>query len=116
MAKKNVALMLNHSPYTGSFCEEGLRVAVGTHMAIEGQSVKTICIGDGVYFGLASLKQGDFLKYIKIFQGMGMELFIEEDSLRDRNIARERLRDDAKVVTRSEILSILKDSEHVLSF
>lgn len=52
MAKKTVIVTINHPPFSGNFCEEGLRTIVGTQMAVEEQMIRAVFLGDGVYFGL----------------------------------------------------------------
>lgn len=116
MAKKTVIITINHPPYSGNLCEEALRTVVGTHLAVDDQIVKTVFLGDGIYFGLKDLKQQDFLKYLKTIKSMKMDIFLEEESIKERKIDKEMLHKDFKVIPRSEILAFLKEADHVMAF
>jgi sulfur relay (sulfurtransferase) DsrF/TusC family protein len=116
VAKRNVLITINHSPFTGNFCIEGLRAVVGTHLSIDEQLVKTVILGDGVYLALKDIRQDDFLKYLKTLKGMGMEVFLEEESLNEKKLSKEIINEDIKVLSREEISKIFQESDHVLAF
>jgi sulfur relay (sulfurtransferase) DsrF/TusC family protein len=116
LAKKNVIITINHSPFTGDFCIEGLRAVVGTHLSIEEQQVKTVILGEGIYFALKDMKQDGFQKYLKTFKGMGMDIFLEEEALNERKLSREMISEEFKIIPREEILKLFLESDHVLAF
>lgn len=117
MDKKNIVVLIHHAPFAGNYCTEGLRTIVGTEQAIDGQSVKSVFLGDGVYFGLKDVSMDDRLrKYTKTFIGMGMSVYLEEESLKKKSLSSENISQDFKVLTCAEILKLLKEADHVLSF
>ena len=111
-----MSVTINHPPFSGNICEEGLRTIVGTQMAVEEQMLNAIFIGDGVYFGLKEMNQESFAKYLKTMKSMDMAVYLEEESVRDRHIEKDMINDEFITVSRSEILRLLKESDHVLSF
>lgn len=117
MDKKNIVVLIHHAPFAGYYCTEGLRTIVGTEQAIDGQSIKSVFLGDGVYYGLKDVSMDDRLrKYTKTFIGMGMSVYLEDESLKMKSLSSENISQDFKVLTRAEILKLLKDADHVLSF
>jgi sulfur relay (sulfurtransferase) DsrF/TusC family protein len=116
MARKNVVITINHPPYAGNFCQEGLRAVVGTHLALEQQEIITVFLGDGVFLALKDLKQDDFLKYLKTLKAMKMSFVLEEESLTDRKIAKESLFEDFIALPRKDIMELLQDADHVIAY
>lgn len=116
MAKKNIAITINHAPYSGNFCMEGLRSVVGTHLAINEQEVKTLFLGDGVFFGIKTLKEDGFTKFTETLKSMGMEFYLEEESIQQRKIEKTLIREDFKILSRQDIFKILQESDHTLSY
>ncbi len=117
MDKKNIVVLIHHAPFAGNYCTEGLRAIVGTGQAIDGQSVKSVFLGDGVYFGLKDISRDDRVrKYTRIFIGMGMDVYLEDESLQKKSLSSEHLSPDFKIIPRAEILKLLKEADHVLSF
>lgn len=115
MAKKTVVVTINHPPFSGNFCEEGLRTVVGVQLSIEAHQVKTVLLGDGIYFALKDMKQDDFQKYLLTMKSMKMDFYLEEESVNEKHVSRDRISDDFKIVPRKEILALLKESDHVLA-
>lgn len=116
MAKKTIIITFNHPPFSGNFCQEGLRAVVGTQLSIDEQDVKTIFMGDGVYFGLKDVEQQDFQKYLKTMKSSEMDIYLEEESINERHIQKEQLNSDFKILPRTEVLKLFKESDHVLAF
>lgn len=116
MARKNVVITINHPPYTGNFCAEGLRAVVGTHLALEQQEIITVFMGDGVFFGMKALRQDDFLHYIKTLKAMGMTFVLEEESLKERKVSQENVEVDYITLSRKEIMELLQDADHVVAY
>jgi len=117
MDKKNIVVLIHHAPFVGYHCTEGLRAIVGTEHAIDGQSIKSVFLGDGVYYGLKDVSTDDRIrKYTRTFIGMGMSVYLEDESLRNKSLSSTDISQDFKVLTRAEILNLLKEADHVLSF
>jgi sulfur relay (sulfurtransferase) DsrF/TusC family protein len=117
MDRKNIVVLIHHAPFAGNYCTEGLRTIVGTEQAIDGQSVKSVFLGDGVYFGLKDVANDERIrKFTKTFTGMGMKVYIEEESLVKKSLSSEHISKDFQVLSRTDILKILKEADHVLSF
>jgi sulfur relay (sulfurtransferase) DsrF/TusC family protein len=116
MARKSVVITINHPPYTGNFCMEGLRAVVGTHLSLEQQEIFTIFLGDGVFFGMKGLKQDDFLKYIKTLKTMCMTFLLEEESLKERKVRKENVEEDYITLSRIEIMELLQYADHVIAY
>lgn len=113
---KKVAVIINHSPFSGNFCEEGLRAAAGMGQSQQEHSMKLFLIGDGVWFGLKNSRQHDFLKYIMALKAIDMEMILEQESLDNRKIKTGQLVPDFKVLPRAEILKMIKISNHVITY
>lgn len=113
---KKVLITISHSPYSTDICKEALRVSLGMSLSLMEISVKTVFTGDGVYFGLKEINNSEYIKYIRNFNAMGMELILEEESVNDRKIKGEFISQEFKTVAGNEIFKMIKEADHVIAF
>ncbi len=113
---KKILIFISHTPFSGSFCEEGLRFALGVGNALVKHDVAIVLIGDGVWFSLKSLNQRDFEKYVKAFSVMNMGLIIEKESLEKTGLSQDIIKSEFKIMARQEIFELIKGSDFTISF
>lgn len=113
---KKIVIFITHTPFCGDFCEEGLRLALGTGNSMISHDVTLVFAGDGVWFALKSLQQRDFEKYIKALSALDGTMIIEKESLDDRKIAEDMIKPEIQIMSRAAIFEILKESDFSISY
>lgn len=118
MAKKRVAVIVDHSPLNTEKASEGLRMAVGQTLA-ENQ-VTVMLLDGGAWASLALspalVQGGELKKHIDTLVLLKHRVWVEEESLRRCGINSERVLPGIEVVPRRQAEAELRDSEAVIRF
>ena len=118
MAKKSVAVIIDHSPLNTEKASEGLRMAVGQTMA-ENQ-VTVLLLDAGAWAGTFqrpdAVKGGDLKKPIDTLVLLKHRVWVEEESLQEYGISRERVLPGVAVVSRKQVEDELAASDAVIRF
>ncbi|MDP2727747.1 MAG: DsrE family protein [Dehalococcoidia bacterium] len=118
MAKKRLAIIIDHSPLNTEKVSEGLRMAVGQTLA-ENQ-VTIILLDAGVWASTplrpATVKGGELKKHIDTIILLKHRVWVEEESLQRYGIGREQVLAGIEVVSRRQVEEELAASEAVIRF
>ncbi len=118
MAKKNVAIIIDHSPLNTEKASEGLRMAVGQTMA---DNLVTVLLLDAgawasVLLRPAVVKGGELKKHIDTLVILKHRVWVEEESLQRYGISREQVLPGIEVVPRRQVQDELTTAEAVIRF
>lgn len=118
MAKKSVAIIIDHSPLNTEKASEGLRMAVGQTMA--DNEVTVLLLDAGVWASVplrpAVVKGGELKKHIDTLVLLKHRVWVEEESLQRYGISREQVLPGIEVVPRRQIEEELALSKAVIKF
>lgn len=112
MPGKKVLIIVKSKPFSILNYYEALRVATG----LWEHQVSIIWMGDGIY---AALKNADITltgRFFGEFQGLNINLYVEEEALKERGFGVEDVLPSAKVVTKKKISELLLDAQASLVF
>jgi sulfur relay (sulfurtransferase) DsrF/TusC family protein len=112
MPGKTVLIIVKSKPFSGLNYYEALRVAAG----LWEHKVSLIWMGDGIY---AALKNADTTltsRFFEEFQGLNINLYVEEEALKKRGFGIEDVLPNAKVINRGKISELLLDAQASLVF
>lgn len=116
MAQRHVLFTFNHDPYGSIWYTEGLRAVVGVTSGIDEHSVDVLYLGDGVNFLRKSVDRTDSAKYLGTIAKLGYRLKAEKESLEARGINPAELADDVDVVSRSQVVDLIKKADLTIDF
>lgn len=118
MADKTVAVIIDRSPLNTEKVSEGLRMAVGQTMA--DNQVTVILLDAGAWASVALrpalVKAGELKKHIDTLVLLKHRVWVEEESLQQCGISRERLLPGIEVVPRKQVEEELAAVEAVIRF
>ncbi|ODS32618.1 MAG: Protein TusC [Candidatus Scalindua rubra] len=109
-------ITINQAPYGSIYYTEGLRAAVGTTSGIDEHKVNVIYLGDGVYFTLKEVNRNDTENYIATLKKADSKMLVEKESLAERNIEEGNIASDIEIISRSEVLSLIKEVDLTIDF
>ncbi|MCL5962328.1 MAG: DsrE family protein [Chloroflexi bacterium] len=116
MAEKHVLFTINHAPYGSIWYNEGLRAVVGVTSGIDEHTVDVVYLGDGVYFALKGVERTDSAKYLGTLAKLDYSLKAERESLQARGISETEVAEDVKVISRSDVVSLLQKADATIDF
>jgi sulfur relay protein TusB/DsrH len=116
MAEKHVVFTFNHAPYGAIWYNEGLRAVVGVTSGIDEHTVDVVYLGDGVFFGLKGVDRADSARYLGTLAKNGYKLKAEKEALEARGIDKAELAEDVEVVTRADIVALIKKADATIDF
>jgi sulfur relay protein TusB/DsrH len=116
MGQRHVLITLNREPYGSIFYTEGLRAAVGVTSGIDEHTVDVLYLGDGVYFALKDVDRSDSAKYLSTLSAQGANLKVEREALQARNISDSDLADDVEVISRDDVLQLVRRADATIDF
>ena len=116
MGEKNVLITINNAPYGSIYYTEGLRAAVGVTSGIDEHKVSVAYLGDGAYFAVKGVDRKDTESYISTLKKSENMMFVEKESLEERNIDESNIADDIKIVPRSEVLKLVNEADLAIGF
>ncbi len=116
MAEKRVLFTFNHAPHGSIYYNEGLRAVVGVTSGIDEHTVDVVYLGDGVYFTLRDVDRADSARYIGTLAKNGYRLKVEKESLEARDIGAAELAGDVEVISRAEVLELIKKADLTMDF
>lgn len=116
MAEKHVLFTLNNAPYGSIWYTEGLRAVVGVTSGIDEHTVDVVYLGDGVYFALKDVDRADSARYLGTLAKGGYKLKAEKESLEARGIDKAQLAEDVEIVSRADIVELVKKADATIDF
>jgi sulfur relay protein TusB/DsrH len=116
MGQKHVLFTFNHAPYGSIWYTEGLRAVVGVTSGIDEHTVDVVYLGDGVHFALKGVDRTDSLKYLGTLSGDGYKPKVEKESLDARGIAESAVAEDIQVISRTEVVDLIKNADVTVDF
>jgi len=111
MADKRVVFTFNRAPFGSVYYTEGLRAAVGVISGIDEHQVDLIYLGEGVRFALKGVDRSDTAMYLNTLADYGYKLKVERESLTGLGIPESELASDAEVISRSQVLELIKNAD-----
>lgn len=116
MAERKVLISFNHAPFGSIYYTEGLRAAVGVTAGLDEHKVNTVFLGDGVYYTLKKVNRTDSAKYLGTLSKLQAKLYVEEESLKERDISPDQLAADVEVVPRGKIVQLYQEADFNIDF
>ncbi|MBI2955038.1 MAG: DsrE family protein [Chloroflexi bacterium] len=116
MAQKHVLFTFNNAPYGSIWYTEGLRAAVGATSGIDEHTVDLVYLGDGVYFTLKDVDRTDSARYLGTLTKGGYRLKAERESLEARGISAADLAEDVEVISRADVVELVKIADLTIDF
>lgn len=116
MSQKRVLITFNRAPLGSIHYTEGLRAAVGVTSGIDEHSVDIVYLGDGVYFTLAGVDRSNSKLYLGTLETLGYSLKVERESLAARGLAETDLASDAQLISREEVLDLIRQADVTIDF
>lgn len=116
MGQRHVLITFNRDPYGSIFYTEGLRAAVGVTSGIDEHTVDVLYLGDGVHFALKDVDRSDSAKYLATLSAQGVSLKAEKEALAARNISESDLADGVEVISRDEVLKLVRRADLTIDF
>jgi sulfur relay (sulfurtransferase) DsrF/TusC family protein len=118
LAKKRVAVIIDRSPLNTEKASEGLRMSVG--QTLDQNQVTVLLLDAGAWAAVPMaphlVQGGDLKKHIDTLILLKQRVWVEEESLAQQGISRERLLPGVEVVPRRQIEAELASSEAVIRF
>ncbi|MDP2663152.1 MAG: DsrE family protein [Dehalococcoidia bacterium] len=118
MAKKRVAVIIDHSPLNTTRASEGLRMALGQTLA--DNQVRVLLLDAGAWAAIplkpAAVSGGDFKKPIDTIIMLKHEVWVEEESLQELGIDRAQVLPGIKLASRRQVEQELAEAEAVIRF
>ena len=116
MSEKRVLITFNHAPFGSVHYTEGLRAVVGVTSGIDEHVVDVVYLGDGVYFALAGVDRRDSKLYLDTLDKLGYSLKAERESLATRGLAETDLASDVQIISREEVLDLIRQADVTIDF
>jgi len=118
-SSKTVSIISRQAPYGSNRAHQSLDIALAA--AVFEQAVNYIFMGDGVYQLLGnqnatSIQSKTLVNALETLDLYGIEsIFIDSQSLRERNLTPKDLALNASIVSRAEIAKIVRASDSVFN-
>lgn len=111
MKSQKILMTLTDTPLGKSSIVEKLRAALGMSAGYKEHKINLVLTGDAVY--LLRMQGGEDLldKFIRTYELIDADLFIDEVSAKDRNVPLDEVPKPFKVINRDEIYKLLKESD-----
>jgi sulfur relay (sulfurtransferase) DsrF/TusC family protein len=113
---KHILLMINHAPHGSIHFSEGLRAATGLIASTDELNISVVFLGEGVYAALSGLERGEAAKYVATLAEWGFGLSAESESLAEREIPVGELAADVKVISRAQVLDLIRAADFTIDF
>jgi sulfur relay (sulfurtransferase) DsrF/TusC family protein len=116
MGQRHVLITFNHAPYGSIFYTEGLRAAVGVTSGIDEHTVDVLYLGDGVRFVTDGVDRKDSNLYLSTLSSLDVNLKAEREALQERNIGESELAEGVEIVSRDEVLELVRQADLTIDF
>ncbi|SEW30037.1 DsrE family protein [Natrinema salifodinae] len=116
--KREVVVLLTRAPYGRVHVPEGLRAARGVAAGFDRHDVSVVFTQDGVYAARADVDRDalNMTDHLDDFAEEGGDLFVDEASMTERDVAPSVIAPDVAVRPGEEIVSMIDQADHTLDF
>lgn len=109
---KNILLFIGRSNFSSDSLSEALRFAIGLSCGIVGHRVDIVFIADGVTDCMAErIDEVKVKPYFLSARSYGISFWVDESSLKQRSISKDRLFEGCNVVNADSLVELLKNSD-----
>ena len=112
MEEKNVTILIASPPFRNLNGYEALRASIG----LIDHEVKIIWVQDGVYSALQATKNKMSTPIMTLAEDMGIELYVDEKDLQDRNLQDQELADVVEAMPHEAVLANMHEADIVITF
>ena len=112
MPEKTIVMIVKSKPFSTLNYYEVLRVAVG----LWEHRVSVIWMGDGVYSALKNADKTLTSRFLGELQGLNIDLYVEQEALKERGLEAEDVLPDAKAVDSTQIAELIANADASLVF
>lgn len=111
-SSKKVLLFVGRSNFASDSLVEALRFAIGLSCGIVGHKVDVVFIADGVTDCMTErIEEAKVRPYFLSAKSYGISFWVDESSLKQRSIDKERLFKDCNVVNADSLVELLDSSD-----
>jgi sulfur relay (sulfurtransferase) DsrF/TusC family protein len=111
MKNKKILMFINESPLSDVTIQEGLRTALGTTAGYREHKVDVVLTGDSVYFMNIPEDGNSVKKFIEGTKLIGINIYLDEKSLEERNLDKEKVPEPFMTADRKKIFDLLKSAD-----
>jgi len=108
--------MFLNRPFGTIHYVEGLRASLGIASGWDEHEVTLLFMGEGAYYALDGVKKTDALKYIHTLEKLGFSMKVEKESLEQIGIDEKDVSDEFTIVTRAEVMEMMKNHDFTVDF
>ena len=112
MTEKKIVIIINSSPFNSLNNYEALRSC----MSFFDHETTIILRKNGVYCSLNSVDNSATKPFIRNFDAMDINLYVDGQDIEERELQSEDLIPEVEKLQRSDVLKIIKNADVVLSF
>lgn len=117
MAKKNVTITISNPPHGNNCVVEGLKIAVGLCAGTDEHNLTVIFCGDGIFNLLSDISWDETSSNCwKMVKKLGLTLYVDEESMLERGVQEADIDEPVKLVNRTDITKLLKNSDLHMDF
>lgn len=112
MVEQNIVIIINSSPFNSLINYEALR----TCMSFFDHEVTVIWRNNGVYNALNRVDNSATKPFIRNFDVMDINLYVDSQDLQERDLQGEDLISEVEKLARSDVIDAINNADLVLSF
>lgn len=115
-AARRVLVTFNRPPHATHFHSEGLRMALGLAAGLEEHHLEIVYLGDGVTSALAQVARAESQRHLSTLLEQGVRPKVEREALEERGIGAGELAAEFEVISRRDVLRLIRESELTIDF